>query len=277
VHRHLTEAEAFGSWCAMQLARYPERTIERMVRVFPESRLRAARRVISQVPGDFAPDAYAEPDSDEPGTEYCDWCGRTDPEGGLTRFWPPPATAPERVPEVQDSHPHCADERACQRERDERLPQWRRHQHPEWRVTLRDLARLANEKHQARVVLSMAEAAGYAIRGWLEVQDQLDQDEGGSIALSGDGDGAVELTGTEPFGWAISAQNPHAGWEHTLRGNPLHRSHTLGWQLRQFPQYEPVPAAGAVQGAAGAVSTAIGQQARAGRRTRKVRRRARLR
>jgi hypothetical protein len=284
-------AAEFGGWVAMALARSPETAIKAITGAFPESRIRAAQQAIARKP-DGGPEPVTEPD--QPGAEqWCDWCGRTDPEHGLTRVYETPVSAWPSVPdpETPGQHipvfrkvapeppdlgkayepPHCVDEPACYRERADRVDQWRSRQYPGWQPSPAELAWLGRERAQAREVLALAQAAGYAIKGWAELQEQLGELEPRQddvVALSGTED-AVALSGGEPFGWAISA-GAESGWEHTLRGNPLHRSHTLGWQLRQFPQYEPVPAAGAVQGVTEAVKTAR-------TRRRKIRRRVRLR
>ena len=185
-----SEAEAFGSWVALALSRDPESVIARMVQVFPESRIRRAQLVLEQPP-DAGPEPWPEPD--QPGAAwFCDWCGRVSPPGGLTTVYPVPArawaweadqpgsgipafrqAAPEPVAEADgDTHPHCRDETACQQERDARLVQWRRHQYPEWRPTLRELAALALAKDEARDLLACAQAAGAAIAAWSELQDQ---------------------------------------------------------------------------------------------------------
>ena len=270
------EADVFGGWVAMGLARDPEGIIARMVQVFPESRLRRAAAVLERTPG-TGPEPWPEPDGPGPA---CNWCGRIAPEGGLTTVYPPPPrpaawTAdpgpggipafrpvyPEPVAEADgDTHPHCRDEAACQRERDSRLPEWRRHQYPGWRPTLRELAALARAKEEARDLLACATAAGYAIRGWLELQDQVSAAEADAVALSGTEDDTVALTGSEPFPWAISAM---PDWAHTMR-NPVNRSHTFGHQMRQYGH--PVPAVKAVE----VTNSAMEQTTRAGRRGRPV-------
>jgi hypothetical protein len=125
-------------------------------------------------------------------------------------------------------------------------------------VTLRDLALLAQEKREAQAVLLCATVARDAIAAWLAVQQQAAAAESDLVQLSAGGD-MVQLTGSEPFPWAISAQAVDPLWSHTLR-NPGHRTHTLGWQLKQYNN--PVPAAKAVE----AVTDAA-ENTRAGRRT----------
>lgn len=280
------EAEVFGSWVAASMARDPHGTIARMVRVFPDSRLRQARAVLEKQPGEPQPDPWPEPD--QPGAaESCNWCGRTAPPGGLTRQYPRPASAGQWVPAtaghwepnrktpqayrqaapepaegVADTGPHCADEEACQQEREARIQEWRRHQYPGvYKITLAGLAALAREKEEARTVLALAQAAGYAIRGWLEVQSQISEAEDDMVELSAaQGPDLLERAVSPQFG---------DGWEHSMR-HPHNRVHTLGFQLAQWPQYDPVPAAGAVRGVAEAAKTRAGS-------TRRRRRLSRLR
>jgi hypothetical protein len=83
------------------------------------------------------------------GRTACSWCGRTDPEGGLTQDYPrPPApepatdistgrqlTAPVRPAHVDNRDDmHCRDEAACQSAREAALPGWVDHQFPAWRA-----------------------------------------------------------------------------------------------------------------------------------------------
>jgi hypothetical protein len=272
------EAQLFGAWVAASLARNPQRVIEHMVRVFPEAKIRQVAEALDRTPG-TGPEPWPEPD--QPGAEwFCGWCGRTAPaNGGLSTTYPPrrasvfdvdpgtlelkPAPPPD-PPEVEDSHPHCVDEQTCQRERDQRLQAWRRHQFPDYKVTLSDLRRLAQEKHEARALLLCAQAAFDAIEAWAELQGQIAAAQDDTVALSA-GEDVVALTGgQEPFPWAISGQDQL--WLHSMR-MPWNRAWTHGHMMAQYGH--PVPAASALP--------AITEAAKTATRRRKVRRRIRLR
>ena len=218
---------------------------------------------------DTGPRPWPEPDGPGPS---CNWCGRTQPGGGLvlgygprppaTSYEPDPAALelkaaapPEPGPEPdldEEKESRCADETACQRERDSHLVEWRRHQYPWWRPTLRELAVLARQKEQARDLLSCAAAAWEAITAWAVLQDQMAAAADDMVVLSAD-DGYLELTGTEPFPWAISAQAVDPLWSHTMRA-PWNRLHTHGDMMARYGH--PVPAAKAAEAVSAAVQHA---------------------
>jgi hypothetical protein len=104
--------------------------------------------------------------------------------------------------------------------RDERLTRWREHQFPGWRPSLRQLARLANEREQARAMLAAAEAAGHAIVAWARVQEQVSQAEDDMVALSGATPSLLPWTAVYGAGW----EQVDPLWAHTLQ-NPANRLH----------------------------------------------------
>jgi hypothetical protein len=184
----LTEQQGFTRWCALALARDPEQAVRLITQAFPESKVRAALAVVSREPHDRLPQPHVVPDG--PRAESCDWCGRSQPDGGLVVGYDRP---PQPVLEVDEAtlearhvpaepcprlnfarlqeYPHCAREDECQQARDEQIDSWRDHQYGVgWRQPQPEPAWLTREREQALVLLTSAQAAGYALLGWVAVQ-----------------------------------------------------------------------------------------------------------
>lgn len=172
----------------------------------------------------------AEPD----GQPHCDWCGRSDPPGGLRD---------ESLggPEVHA----CADTDGCVAARADRESAWIDSQHPDWRVdwakylTAQQYEReLAEQKWQTG---DLYRNAGYQLTGdeadpeflaaLSMLRDMVDERVPGFLEGYDSADEPVELSAPWPAIYNQPAAPPPWAmfdpWGHTMR-NPAHRHHTLG-------------------------------------------------
>lgn len=255
--------DAFRDQVSRGLARHPEATLAHLAAEFSPASRTEARAVLA-----FAavastaydpPEPWPEPDGPGPS---CNWCGRTDPGGGLTDTYPAPARRdPATVadpmtlgisyarpgpPEVRTmaGDVHCVDEDRCQQEREAALPVWRHHQfgdrrrgqEPAWLTRLRD---------DAEVTLTGCEVVSTEVGGWLRLQLEV---EAGVLALAADQQDAAEQEQAPYYPVHYDPQLGH--WMHTMR-NQDNRSWTLGYKLAAMPQASSAPDALAADAVAG--------------------------
>lgn len=208
----------------------------------------------------FGLQAEVEPDTPgaEPGTDACSWCGRADPEGGLTDQYPRPAppppavdidtglsmpaAAPEPAEVPNPGDQHCANETDCQASREAAEPLWFDSQHRGWRISWQKYREvLAYQAEQA----ARSRWGGGIYRLSREPDEELSELD---YAALSEVRLAVEhcMEGhAAQFELKLAAGQPAPvpepapvirfdPWGHTLR-HPRNRTHTLG-HLRQHPQ-----------------------------------------
>ncbi len=201
------------------------------------------------------PPPVPAPEADSPGAVVgrtaCSWCGRSEPEGGLTDSYPRPPHAaraevtghehgvpvlshvpPEPVSLDNGTDMHCRDEHGCQLAREESEAAWRRRQYADWvhREAAWQQSRAWGAYHQdqlARLQDAEFTAALSMVREMTEPGREFT--EALSLALSAPGG-----TGA-PFPESAENGPPQVvfdHWGHTLR-NPANRRHLHGG-LRQL-------------------------------------------
>jgi hypothetical protein len=207
----------------------------------------------------FGLQAEIEPDTPgaEVGTTACSWCGRTDPEGGLTESYPRPAppppaididtgrpmpaVAPEPAQVDNSGDAHCANETDCQASREAAEPLWFDSQHHGWRISW--------DKYREVLAYQAAQAARSRWGGGIyqlsrePVEDELSQLELAALAevrLAVENNltarieaGQLRLAAEQPAAPVPAPVRLFDPWAHTMR-HPANRVHTLGHH-RQHP------------------------------------------
>jgi hypothetical protein len=207
----------------------------------------------------FGLQAEVEPDTPgaEVGKDACSWCGRADPEGGLTESYPRPAppppavdidtgqlmpvTAPEPAEVPNPGDAHCQDEQACQASREAAEPLWFDSQHHGWRISW--------DKYREVLAYQAAQAARSRYGGGIyqlsrePVEDELSAQDYAALAevrLAVENNLTARIEAAE---LKLAAELPAPAepapvrlfdpWAHTMR-HPANRVHTLGHH-RQHP------------------------------------------
>jgi hypothetical protein len=180
-----------------------------------------------------------EPFTEHDGEPACDWCGRSDPPGGLAdeSLGGPPVHA-------------CHDEGTCYRTRDERLPGWVDRQFPGWRDSWAALQAAWDQDYQPAALSappawepSRDEASPEFLAALAMVREAVDERVPGSLLCLSDRARALELSAAAPDCQPPPPDCPPAPppalvtwdpWAHTMRAD-RNRHHTLGHLLASQP------------------------------------------